>query len=58
MLGLALHRGALPASTAFDLSRLDEIFQESQWIADAAERTAARLAEVELLERWFAALKA
>lgn len=58
VLALALQRGALDADTAFDLSRLDEAHQESQWgvDAEAAERTAARREETRLLERWFRAL--
>ncbi len=58
VLGLALQRGALTGEGAFDLSRLDEAFQERQWgvDAEAAERTAARRAEAVLLERWFRAL--
>ena len=58
VLGLALERGALAADEAFDLSRLDEIFQEEQWGVDeeAASRTEHRRAEARLLERWFAAL--
>ena len=59
VLGLALHRGALTGEAAFELSRLDEAFQERQWgvDAEAAERTAARRAEAALLERWFRALE-
>jgi len=59
VLALALQQGALDGETAFDLSRLDEIFQEEQWgvDAEAAERTADRRAELVLLERWFAALR-
>lgn len=59
VLGLALERGALSADEAFDLSRLEEAFQEDQWGVDeeAADRTAARRAEARLLERWFAATK-
>lgn len=59
VLGLALHRGVLTGDAAFDLSRLDEAFQESQWGVDAenAERTAARRAEAVLLDRWFRALE-
>ena len=58
VLGLALQRGALSGDAAFDLSRLDEAFQESRWGVDeeAAARTAARRAEAQLLERWFRAL--
>lgn len=59
VLGLALQRGALTGEAAFDLSRLDEAFQEEQWGIDAdnAERTALRRAEAVLLEQWFEALE-
>ena len=59
VLALALQRGALAGEGAFELSRLDEAFQERQWgvDAEAAERTAARRAEAVLLERWFRALE-
>ena len=59
VLGLALQRGVLGGEAAFELSRLDETFQERQWGVDeeAAERTAARRAEAGLLERWFRALE-
>ena len=58
VLGLAVQRGALSGEAAFDLSRLEEGFQEAQWGVDAenAERTAARRAEAVLLDRWFRAL--
>lgn len=58
VLALALQQGALGGEAAFELSRIDEAFQECQWgiDAEAAERTAARRAEAELLERWFRAL--
>ncbi|KQS56014.1 ATPase [Brevundimonas sp. Leaf363] len=58
VLGLAVQRGALTGEAAFDLSRLDEAFQEGQWGVDAenADRTEARRAEAMLLERWFKAL--
>jgi chaperone required for assembly of F1-ATPase len=58
ILGLALQRGALTGEAAFELSRLDEAFQERRWgvDAEAAERTAARRAEAILLERWFRSL--
>ncbi|MBX9707730.1 MAG: ATPase [Caulobacteraceae bacterium] len=58
VLGFALQRGALSGEAAFELSRLDEAFQESRWgvDAEAAERTATRRAEALLLERWFRAL--
>ena len=59
VLGLAVQRGALSGLEAFDLSRIDEAFQEDQWgvDAEAAERTAARRAEAALFDRWFRALE-
>ena len=59
VLGLAVQRGVLSGEAAFDLSRLDEAFQERQWgvDAEAAERTAGRRAEALLLDRWFRALE-
>jgi chaperone required for assembly of F1-ATPase len=58
VLAMALQRGVLAGEAAFELSRLDEAFQERQWgvDAEAAERTAARRAEAALLDRWFRAL--
>ena len=58
VLGLAVMRGALTGGAAFALSRLDEAYQERQWGVDAdnAERTAARLSEMVLIDRWFRAL--
>lgn len=58
VLGLAVLRGALSGEEAFEISRIDEEFQERQWGVDeeAAERTAARRAEAVLLDRWFRAL--
>ncbi|OGN51365.1 MAG: ATPase [Caulobacterales bacterium RIFOXYB1_FULL_67_16] len=58
VLALAVEQGALEGGVAFDLSRIDEQFQEEQWgvDAEAAERTEARRAEAELLQRWFEAL--
>ncbi len=60
VLGLAVQRGALSGEAAFDLSRLDEAHQESQWgvDAEAEARTAARRDEAILLDRWFRALEA
>ncbi len=60
VLGLAVMRGALSGDEAFDLSRIDEAYQERQWgvDAEAAERTAARRAEAVLVDRWFRALEA
>ncbi len=58
ILGLAVQRGELSGEEAFELSRLDEAFQERQWgvDAEAEERTAARRAEADLIDRWFRAL--
>lgn len=58
VLALALQRGVLGGDEAFDLSRLDEAFQEAQWgiDAEAAERTARLRDEAVMLERWFRAL--
>jgi chaperone required for assembly of F1-ATPase len=59
ILALALQGGELGGGEAFDLSRLDEAFQEEQWgvDAEAAERTAAMRAEAAMLGRWFAGLR-
>lgn len=59
VLGLAVQRRALSGEEAFDLSRLEEAFQEEQWGVDAdnADRTAARRAEAALLDQWFRALE-
>jgi chaperone required for assembly of F1-ATPase len=59
VLGLAMQRGALSAEDAFEISRLEERFQEEQWgqDAEAAERAAARRDEAVLLQRWFEALR-
>jgi chaperone required for assembly of F1-ATPase len=59
VLGFALQRGRLTGPEAFELSRLDEIFQEERWGVDeeAAERTAALVTEAAMLDRWFAALR-
>jgi chaperone required for assembly of F1-ATPase len=58
VLALALERGRISGEEAFDLSRLDEAYQEEQWgvDAEAAARTARLRAEAETLERWFVAL--
>lgn len=58
VLALAVEQGALGGGTAFDLSRIDELFQEEQWgvDAEAAERTEARREEAQLLDLWFRAL--
>ena len=58
LLAVALLRGWLSGEAAYDLSRVDEAFQESQWgvDAEAAERTARLTVEAQVLERWFRAL--
>jgi chaperone required for assembly of F1-ATPase len=58
VLAFALERDELSGEEAFDLSRLDEAFQEDRWgvDAEAAERTARMRHEARVLERWFAAL--
>ena len=58
ILAFALRRGELAAEAAFQLSRLDETFQEERWglDAEAAERADALAAEAVMLERWFGAL--
>ena len=55
VLGVALLRGWLSGDEAFDLSRLDEAFQEEKWgvDAEAAERTARLRGEARMLDRWF-----
>lgn len=60
VLGIALLRGWIDADVAFDLSRLDEAFQEEMWGVDeeAAERTARLRGEARTLERWLRALSA
>jgi chaperone required for assembly of F1-ATPase len=59
VLALALQRGVLSGDEAFDLSRLDETFQEQQWgvDAEAAERTARLRADAQMLDQWFRALE-
>jgi chaperone required for assembly of F1-ATPase len=60
VLGIAVLRGWLGAEAAYDLSRLDEAFQEEQWGIDeeAAERTARLRGEARMLGQWFEALSA
>jgi chaperone required for assembly of F1-ATPase len=59
VLALAVERGRVSAEEAFDLSRLDEAFQERRWgvDAEAAARTAKLRDEARFLDRWFAALR-
>jgi chaperone required for assembly of F1-ATPase len=57
VLSLGLQRGWFTGDQAFEISRLDEAWQEQQWGVDdeAAERTARLRGESDFLERWFKA---
>lgn len=59
ILALALQRDQLDGAAAFDLSRLDEEFQEEKWgvDAEAAARRDHLAAEARMLDRWFQALR-
>jgi chaperone required for assembly of F1-ATPase len=59
VLALAVQRGVLGGADAFELSRLDEAFQEERWGVDeeAAERTERLRSEAAMIDRWFAALR-
>jgi chaperone required for assembly of F1-ATPase len=58
VLAFALRRGQLTADAAFDLSRLDETFQEERWgvDAEAAARADTMAKEAVTLGEWFRAL--
>ena len=58
ILALAVQHKELDAATAFDLSRLDEIFQAEQWgeDAEAVSRTLAMRGDAISAERWLDAL--
>ena len=58
VLAIALLRGWISGEQAFNLSRIDEAFQEEQWGIDdeAAERTARLHVEAAMLDRWFRGL--
>lgn len=60
LLSLALQRGWTDGATAFELSRVDEAWQEEQWGVDdeAAERTARLRGEAIMLDQWFRSLTA
>lgn len=60
ILALAVEKGRLSGEAAFDLSRLDEAFQEEQWgeDAEAAERARSMREEARLLDQWLKALRA
>lgn len=59
VLAFAAKEGALSGDAAFDLSRLDEAFQEEQWGIDfeAAQRTERHRADARMIDAWFAALR-
>jgi chaperone required for assembly of F1-ATPase len=59
VLALAVQKGRLSGEEAFELSRLDEAFQNEQWgeDAEAAERTAIQRREAIVLDQWFTALR-
>lgn len=58
ILAIGLQRGWLDGAQAYELSRLDEAWQEEQWGVDeeAAERAARLRLEAGVLERWFGGL--
>jgi chaperone required for assembly of F1-ATPase len=58
ILAFALRHGELTAEAAFELSRLDETFQEERWgvDAEAAARADAMAKEAIALGQWFEAL--
>jgi chaperone required for assembly of F1-ATPase len=58
VLGLAVERRRITAVEAFDLSRVDEIFQAEQWgeDAEAVKRTERNRAEAHALDLWLDAL--
>jgi len=60
VLAVAVLRGWLNGEQAYELSRLDEAYQEEKWGVDeeAAERTARLFDEARMVERWFRALDA
>lgn len=59
-LAIGVLRSWLGGEEAYDLSRVDEAFQEEQWGIDdeAAERTARLRVEARMLDRWFRGLEA
>ncbi len=60
ILAFALRTAMLSGDAAFDLSRLDEAYQEARWGVDteAATRTAAMRRDALVVEQWFKALEA
>jgi chaperone required for assembly of F1-ATPase len=59
ILAFAVERGMLTGDAAFNLSRLDEAYQEERWGFDeeAAERTANHRRDADMVQQWFAALR-
>lgn len=59
VLAIGLMRGWFTGEEAFDLSRVDEAFQEEKWGIDeeAAERAERLRGEARMLERWFRGLQ-
>ena len=59
VLALAVQRGWISGVQAFELSRLDEAWQEERWgvDAEAAERADRLRNEAEMLSRWFRGLE-
>jgi chaperone required for assembly of F1-ATPase len=55
ILAIALQRGWISGQQAFELSRLDEIWQAEKWGVDeeAAERAERLRGETQMLARWF-----
>ena len=53
---MAVAKGALDAAEAFELSRLDEAFQQERWGVDeeAAARTEGLRRAAAMIGRWFA----
>lgn len=60
VLALAVRAGRLTGRKALDLSHLEEAFQAEQWgqDAEATKRAEALAIEAEMIDRWFAALRA
>jgi chaperone required for assembly of F1-ATPase len=59
LLAFAVRHGRLTGEGAFDLSRIDEAFQERQWGVDeeAAERTERLRLDAAMIGAWFTALR-
>lgn len=59
VLAFAVARGELGGEDAFEVSRLDEAFQEERWgvDAEAAQRTERLRADARLVQAWFDALR-